>query len=163
MQIPNFPTDSLYKFISLSGLFLLVGLLLGPEYAKYKIDIHQLAIDTENAQARLRVDFNTDDIDKLESALAKAEKNQKNISEEDIKLLEKTSVVNRENRLLLAGLHGKLRLSMYYSLQLERVKKFQLYGILTSLIYTLLGFVLWYLKVQKPMDFELKRGSDSKK
>lgn len=159
MNIPSFPTDSLYKFISISGVFLLVSFLLAPEYSKYKIDLHQLAIETEKAQVKLMVDFNSDDITRVEDAIAEAKKEQKMPSEKYLKLYEETRKVNRKNRLLLAKLEGKLRLSDYYTSQFERVKSFQFYGILASFIYTLFGFVLWYSKVQRPMDLELNRGN----
>ncbi|EOK5698512.1 hypothetical protein ACM6U9_004468, partial [Vibrio parahaemolyticus] len=160
MNIPNFPTDSLYKFISISGVFLLVSFLLAPEYSKYKIDLHQLAIETEEARLKLLVDFNSDNIGLVEDAIAEAKKEQKMLSEKYLKLHEETRKVNRENRLLLAKLEGKVRLSDYYTSQFERVESFQFYGILVSFIYTVFGFVLWYLKVQRPMDLELKRGGN---
>ncbi|MFA0114666.1 hypothetical protein AB4407_13490 [Vibrio sp. 10N.261.46.E11] len=160
MNIPNFPTDSLYKFISISGVFLLVSFLLAPEYSKYKIDLHQLAIEAEKAQVTLMVDFNTEDITRVADAVADAEKEQKKLTGKYLKLHEETRKVNRKNRLLLAKLEGKLRLSNYYTSQFERVESFQFYGILASLIYTVIGFVLWYSKVQRPMDLELNRGGN---
>lgn len=39
MELPNLPTDNLYKFMALSGLIILLSDLFIPGYAVYKLNI----------------------------------------------------------------------------------------------------------------------------
>ena len=57
MNIPNLPTDSLYKFIALSGLFILIFSVVYPLYQENELRQRSLALEGEIEVLKVDVDF----------------------------------------------------------------------------------------------------------
>lgn len=64
MQIPNIPTDNLYKFLSLSGIAIFMFCIVYPEYLNRQLDelidenttsIGLMKLETENLKERTKI------------------------------------------------------------------------------------------------------------
>lgn len=88
MQIPSLPTDNLYKFMALSGVFLTIVFLLLTIYSIYLKEVKTLEIENRLSIAHLNLkiyeDFSKDELDYIES-LSKIIKEKKETMDNMIK------------------------------------------------------------------------------
>jgi hypothetical protein len=61
MAIPNLPTDSLYKFMAITGLIILIACLFYPNYQAEKFAIESIRLGTEID----RLEYQIEDIKKV--------------------------------------------------------------------------------------------------
>ena len=152
MKIPDIPTDNLYKFTSIIGVISLLIFLLGPEYIKYNLKVEEIILSGEIEIASFEIEVNTEDIQTVVDMIDKAKKNKETLSDEIIDLHNKTIETNRSNRKINIRQATQVELNKYKKSQFEKWSKFQIIGVLISTVITLVGFALWYIKVQRPLD-----------
>lgn len=176
MNIPNFPTDNLYKFISISGMILFLVSLFYPTYlgnklnndiAIYNGEIKKLSI--ENKKSKSKLDEIKDEIRVLD------EKGNFRGSITNDTMIVRTKVIVGDESLVLQSkkidqlvsqweeINRQIELkSIDINVKFEQIKNNRkdlddldeassIFGPISILI-TLLGFLLWYNKTQKYQD-----------
>ena len=132
--IPNFPTDNLYKFFALSGVFVFIASiwLNSNMLSDLNTSLNEITVEAETATTlrHLLPENIADDYD-LRSA--------------EIKLFREFAELSISSQTKLDALIKQQNKVMKFSILLYIVACF---GILVSGI----GFRQWYLKVQKPLD-----------
>ncbi len=73
MNIPNLPTDNLYKFLALFGLVLFLFCNIYPTTKLNKVEEEVIKIKTEIGEIDLEIDFLEEEIDKYEEDIEEAE------------------------------------------------------------------------------------------
>ena len=134
-SIPNAPTDNLYKFIAIFGLILSTGLFLYSDYMKSQIQLEILTYAKVNAERQHKL----------------IEGYSKNEPIEDMELL-------KNKYLDMLEIEGtKLIVS---SENYEFYLKARNYGSPLFLIISIIGFGLWFFKVQRYQDKILQKESN---
>lgn len=133
--IPNAPTDNLYKFIAIFGLILSTGLFLYSDYMKSQIQLEISTYAKVNAERQHKL----------------IEGYSKNEPIEDMELLKNKYL----NMLEIEG--TKLIVS---SENYEFYLKARNYGSPFFLIISIIGFGLWFFKVQRYQDKILQKESN---
>jgi TM2 domain-containing membrane protein YozV len=139
MQLPNLPTDNLYKFISLSGLTIFIFSFFIPFYFDYSINLKVADIQS--------------DVHVLENKLIMLENTPKDSPHFDRRAQESEVLIFKARKANELAKHLRLN-------QLE-ILHYKYLGISIGVILSLLGFYLWYTRVQKYLDKELKNNSEN--
>ncbi|MHC2992004.1 hypothetical protein OB13_10540, partial [Pontibacter sp. HJ8] len=66
MNVPNLPTDNLYKFIALSGLLISISCIVTPSIISKQILDELIAIEAEADELALEVEFLKEKRDRLD-------------------------------------------------------------------------------------------------
>ena len=72
MNIPNLPTDNLYKFLALSGVVISLFFNIYPDYVLDEIREEVTKIETESGELKLEVLFLEEEQEELEKKISKA-------------------------------------------------------------------------------------------
>ena len=174
MNIPNLPTDNLYKFLSLTGLFLMVSSFGYKEYRNHQHNIENSEIivnkeildyKIENKKRLLELSGKLSDIeiDIIESKKNYESKDNANLDIENLINIYKTTI--KESDLEWYNIEaGKLRMkSELADVSLERTQKLNWMlnlSMIIGLISMVSGFYLWYIKLQRYLDIILLRKSN---
>lgn len=162
MNIPNIPTDSLYKFIAIAGVIMVIApmYLLVSQYSKFKtasyeqeknIAILKLKIDQDSLNADYLIESCNTNISKHD----KTKKFTREMKDEDKDLLTKIRS-NEESSLL----HAKdIAILLIDNKRFEDLTKDSLMMIkmfvplfLIGFFLIFFGFLLWFRNIQAPMD-----------
>lgn len=164
-MLPNLPTDNLYKFISLSGVFVFC---FGLYFTNIKIDDLNERIykeDLKIAEWTVNADWLKREIDEIERIQLNSIANQKGefeYSESKLHLM----VSDAEFKIRWADIKDK---SQKQQLELARIQEGRKYTnklvskvnryskagnwiMIVSILISAFGFFLWYVRVQKPLD-----------
>jgi hypothetical protein len=150
MELPSLPTDSLYKFVALAGLALM---LFAATYPQAKMLELQVAVADAEALSE-KLDAN---LDNTEKKLARLE----GIQNPHAAALEVVSELNLKNRLDKAEVR---RASTIVKAQLKAMQYYLGLSIISLVVGTLMtiaGFGLWYVRIQKPLDRAIAKGRAS--
>ena len=146
MNLPSLPTDNLYKFLALSGLFIVLFSFIFPMKRIGELKLKTLEIETQSEVLNIEIDFLKHD------TITWAEKDK--LDPEETVLIRKRT---RETKIKLAELVGRRA-------QIEVLKKELLFywrfiqvTFWFGLVISLAGFTLWYFLVQKPNDLLLRK------
>lgn len=149
MQIPQIPTDSLYKFIAISGLFVSMFFMFLPMYFGHCLMVKIIHVNGELESITVIQKQITEGREMLEE----------NMNLPALKKIE-TLKESRDDLYKLKAIFVKTKtqakLIEFYEKQLVLLKKIQFWGIIISNIIMIIGFKLWYLKIQKPLDRKMK-------
>jgi hypothetical protein len=181
MNIPNLPTDNLYKFIALTGVILLVISLTYPEYQKktlrdeievYNGEVRRLklekaksiekqkelkkriAILDEKSNCNCHSIVNDSII--VRTKIIEGPKDLIELSSEIDKLIEEYTQLNRDFDLKSLEISTKLALINNKEYDLIEINELIVFFGPFSLFITFIGFLLWYEKTQKFQDKVLK-------
>ena len=146
MNIPNLPTDNIYKFLALSGLFIVTFCISITEIklADFETDLDVYEIQVAELEYEVQL---------LDSRLEKDSYNEVYSSE---KLADELKFKN-------------FKLSNTHELLLKKSDKFKrtfhwsIFGIIIGLIICILGFYYWYVRVQRFLDYKLKKEASDEK
>ncbi len=154
MKIPSIPTDSLYKFIAMSGLFTFMGFIFIPEYMSYEIKIKEILLHGEINESTVDINENTKRIAILEEKVSL-------MKEYDDKLIIKyqsdlnlSKILNVRNQKILIKIDNKNMLIDFYKNKINNYKLVRIVGSILSFLMMILGFYFWYKRVQKPLDMQ---------
>lgn len=166
MNIPNLPTDNLYKFISMTGVLLMFVCVAVLEYRISQ----QVELNTEISLGKKAFEFLERDLERtskgLDSILQSLEEAEKRGEKIDSNKLEHFSSLKKGHEELKARVRNIDREIMtlrkksdfaenYYQRTL-RIKPLLLFGGFTGIALAFIGFYLWYHRLQKHQDMLLK-------
>ena len=170
-MFPNLPTDNLYKFLGLSGIVI----ILTSSYVLLitLIELEEKIIDTKEQQ-RISVEKNRESSERLEEfgkiaeRLAAIKKKKKLPQNADKSVLQyySGSDLKKLDEKLHQSFHQRIIETINTEFNAQRVESlkqraeqlkyasifFNIFGFVLSLV----GFTLWYRKVQKPQDMLLQ-------
>ncbi|MBU6405419.1 MAG: hypothetical protein KGL63_03055 [Betaproteobacteria bacterium] len=141
MNIPAVPTDSLYKFMALSGVLLVIVGVFYPAYLLQQLQPR--VIDAQTTVAILKLQ--SDQL-KFDVGLLKASKSP------TLEQLAKIEKQNTEMRVKLARAEGEDAKVAFFSSQVKIIINLEYVVSMFGLFLALSGFSLWYNRVQKPAD-----------
>jgi hypothetical protein len=146
--MPSLPTDNLYKFISISGILLLI--FCGHLHWNTRQNLLQ---NIENLEAEVDVlsfQHNTlsDDLKKIEGSIYKQKTNS---PIEDPKIKEQSKI---QNEILVKAilLKGKLKSIRRVAKDSENLFFFSTFIGIIGVFLSILGFCNWYYKIQVHLD-----------
>ncbi|UTJ07479.1 hypothetical protein [Arcobacter roscoffensis] len=151
MNIPNIPTDNLYKFLSISSMLITIFFFVIPLYLKHEIDIKIIYLTGEMDLIEKKISITSNDLDILDK-LAQTEDKQSLKYIELEKEIKKNNLVNENS---LNEIRVKSTLIAYYKKNLFYLAIISFIILFVSIPMTFIGFRLWYIKIQKPLDTEL--------
>lgn len=161
------PTDNLYKFVALSGAALLIASFIFP---LTRLDEIELAAQQTSAQRKvLGVEVTAletelaqlgDDVKRLDAAVVARSQSAVTLKEDAGQA--KGRLVELEKRRLTllikkAEIQGNEEKSALLLKQMDRTWSFLKLGGFAGLAMAHVGFLLWYRRVQRPVDLEAQR------
>ncbi len=165
MDIPKLPTDNLYKFIAMSGLITLIISFLYPLYFEHEFVLKVLQNTTEATKARVELDHLTEDLNSLIRELASLDKDFKRgklkeyvIRVEQMAITEKeVKEKGRQIAIKNAEIQGKAEAIDYLKASTEMIKNYSIGFKIIGLSLAVFGFYLWYVKLQRYQDKQVKK------
>jgi hypothetical protein len=181
MNLPNLPTDNLYKFIALTGVILLVITIFYPEYQRknlrdeievYNGEVRKLTLEkTKSTEKQKEVKKRIAILDEksncncqsivndsiiVRTQIIEGPKELIELSKEIDKLIEEYTQLNRDFDLKSLEISTKLALINNKENDLFEINEVTGYFGPFSLLIAFIGFLLWYEKTQKFQDKVLK-------
>ena len=162
MNIPNLPTDNLYKFIALSGIVLIILSLVLPNVEVTKLENKQeessLAVPALQKQIN---DLNLS-LSILESDTATTSMNK--LSKQDLTKL-RERIIELANKTYDARAEfdqNKIKSDSVGSSINKLSQELSFYSYLMNMGFVLMitGFILWYFRLQKYLDLIVKKEAD---
>ena len=164
------PTDNLYKFVALTGAALLIASFIFP---LTRLDDLELAIQQTSSQRKvlgvetsaLEADVTQLDLDlkRLGAAVDAASRPASAMKEDAIKARERLHELSGKQLALAikrAEIQGNDDKNTLLMKQIKRTWSYLKIGGFIGLLMTYVGFLLWYLRVQRPMDIEVRKKLD---
>lgn len=176
MSIIQPPTDSLYKFMAVSGLLILGFSMIWPELRLYELEKQVVELAGETKVLKIESDdlkddweiINTDTIE-LKALMRRIEKAQSRDTKAEARastLLEKRQRLREEHRKKVTLLQIKIEQSQTkFELQglaktnIKRLSRVMYMGVTVGLILSFFGFILWYRKIQRWQDIAIRRAT----
>lgn len=163
MNIPNFPTDNLYKFIAISGLILILVSMVIPF-----IKSEEILLQTQKDSLKLSIfeiqsKYLDENVEFLKSRMEKLLEENKDtkFTNED-----KEDAIKLQNDLMqleidLANIKNKNNITEESLNTLRNLRKtFSLVGVLGFVLATF-GFLMWYVKLQFHLDKIIEKQSEA--
>ncbi len=173
MEIPNAPTDSLYKFLALVGIFILVATPIiyqrldaysSDELRKEIDEFVRLKAETYNAQKLTqRVKGEEADVAAIYAQGVRSEKRAESLRKRFETL---RADANQSRRAVDKAKWGlvKLRMDMgtgnYMTDRVTWYGRLEPFIILLGLLTSISGFGLWYFRLQRYVDAAVRREAD---
>ncbi|WP_162619856.1 hypothetical protein [Salinicola acroporae] len=156
MNIPSIPTDNLYKFFAITGIFIFFGTLGASAYLNFTITKELDIQDMNQAILGKRIDYNTSDVERLNKMRDAAEKSNQVSKAKIDNLVKRVKKVNQENA--IANIKNKYHTKRIKALirYEDKVKLVKWALLAIGLFFILAGFLLWYFMLQNPIDKKLK-------
>lgn len=176
MNLPSFPTDNLYKFISIEGIILFVTALFYPEYRRSEInneialnngDVKRLSIENQKSSSKLKEI--KDEIEILDekanntgsivndtlisrTRILSGKADLVELSKKIDKLVLEWKEINMTIELKRIDIDIKSELTENKREALRDLNDIMIFLGPLSMLLTFIGFVLWYDKAQKFQD-----------
>ena len=174
MEIPNLPTDNLYKFIALTGAIIVVLSYYIPTTNGYEtidkmfkvyedlgvIVIKQKHHKFELDQTEKEIDFINNELKEIRKIKGFTKTTRYNEIQENVKKLQ-NKIIKNTHILEIEVEKGVQKNNTIENLK-ERARHIIYLSMFTGFIGTIMacyGFVLWYFRVQKPLDSILQKKS----
>ena len=143
MDIPQIPTDNLYKFLALFGIVIIAVFLILPPYFD-----HQIQLKAIQAQAEANVvQEKIDNVHHLKMAKAPELDYVEETRQIGDLLVEKVQV------------EGRKKETEFLLQQSERIMRAAKNGIFIGIAVSILGFLLWYFNLQRWQDAIQKKNA----
>ncbi|MGN6280357.1 hypothetical protein [Frateuria sp.] len=141
MNLPTLPTDNLYKFMALAGIVLMLFSVVYPFQRLQELEIRAIDSRTQLAIVGQRVAL-------LQFQVKAMEKDPAATDEKILALRSKSTDLGIE---ALRGV-GENKKNEALLSQLRLFAGISLFTSLGGLVLAIAGFLLWYLRIQKPSD-----------
>lgn len=163
MQLPSIPTDNLYKFLSISGLWIFLVFMFIPHYFIHITLDKKRGLELSDTILNIELDSITTESIEIEYAIelvnkidikgdVDASKNLLNI----INKLESRNInviaSQKEHRIARAKQKAELDEAEYYIAKLTWFTAIQIFGTILGGFMSLIGFICWYFKIQRIED-----------
>jgi hypothetical protein len=139
MNIPNLPTDNLYKFLALTGIIILIFSIAVTEIRLTELESESDYYLTQKGELYFDIQSLNSDLDR--------------ITDKEIFELKR---LKNEIRIRVFKLSRTKELLLKKSKQTRTVFRWSIFGVLSGLLISVFGFVLWYNRVQRYLDYKLK-------
>lgn len=149
MNLPNYPTDNLYKFLAIAGL-VLAGYSASYIYNRYiELELQIIRNATEEKILQIEQRQVLDKVNRM-----KAKKDRGELTEKEF---EQTVRDTKDPFIQGERVVGKSKeISLLYQQLSDSI--YSLYvGLYGGLVMTFFGFVMWYFKVQRHSDAIMKK------
>ncbi len=169
MNLPSFPTDNLYKFLAISGLFICIFSIVFPKTRTGEINQKTIELKTRTKVLGIEVDEIVndsvqlhEDLDRLKNDIGRLKKT-KNTATLDKKLseMEEKRIEIRHNdiRSIIKRieLEGQIDQIKALTEDLMSYNKYFKVGISLGIVLSYIGFFCWFFLVQYPSDILLRR------
>lgn len=181
MTIPNLPTDNLYKFIALTGIFLFLFAIIYPEYRHQEISNEMTLIDGEISKLDLEKEKIKDKQKELKNQIERLDKEcncgTKSIVNDSViirtvildgskelldlsnsidQLVEQWKDLNRQLSSKMIDIITREKVLINKQKEINDYQKEAETYIPISLIISFIGFIAWYEKTQSIQDKLLK-------
>jgi hypothetical protein len=140
--VPTHPKDNLYKFFSVTGIIILLLSIIVPLLLERDVAIRTIQIQGELDLMSAELDYSGQDIARAQQAI-----NEGKII--DVEALEKLENRNREQHLKIVETGTKIKLNQRLISKINQIRKIKNFGIISGLFIFLVGFLLWYVKLQR--------------
>lgn len=169
-MLPNLPTDNLYKFIALSGLALFIFNIYYSNEQITRINDRIYQEKLKVAEWSLNVDFleeESNEIERIIDSYLNGKENKNDVILDKViinitkdELIERVNLLNSKRQ--QAKIESKkIMISLDYTKKLvikaERQTKRLIILSFVSFFNIILGFSMWYMKLQRPMDNRIKQ------
>ena len=141
MNLPSLPTDNLYKFQALAGLFLIVFGTVYPSRQISELELRRAATGTERSVLVIQVNA-------LERDTAAAKKSVQSTESQVSRLAERLV----ELEIKQAQIIGKAAQEKILTEDVVFAWRTLRIGLLLGFFLSFTGFLCWYFRVQKPQD-----------
>jgi len=162
MNLPSIPTDNLYKFLAITGLILCLVSIFYPTIEGDKIDREIIQLETntniylrESEHLNREQDFFEEKLDDAKLAAKSktlSKQGRDSISRELLEIDRKVL----ELRIKAAEQQGYAKQILRLNSRLRLMNKCANYGFNSGVVLMFLGFILWYLQVQRYQDLIMK-------
>ena len=144
MNLPIPPTDNLYKFAALSGTILFILGLYTPLYLDEQFNDKSVNLELKNAKLTADIDYCNRQL-KLSAADSSNSEKLKAGLRETSELLRQEDQQIQEQKILIKNIErlGK---------QIIIADLISIFIILLGLAVVIIGYRLWYIRIQRPMD-----------
>lgn len=155
MNIPDLPTDSIYKFVALAGLILF---LISPIYYQFfsrDVLLKNIGLRAEMQRMKKEVEFLKEDTILLREDI-QAKKQDGSVSQEKHQnageKVEELNQKTRETELKSIELQRITNGVFVYNDQLALLRWSSVIGVIAGILMLVLGFYLWYTRIQLYQD-----------
>ena len=149
MQIPNLPTDNLYKFMAIAGLALIIISVIIPLWI-----IHDLKIKGYDLKIEMAIiDVEAKSFEKQFQLHTQVPHNKKELSDHSHKQYFATVLDMEKN---IAKTKGQVDKLEFLRSEIQKMRVIIALGLGLGLILTFNGFRLWYSRLQKYQDAAIK-------
>ena len=148
MNIPNLPTDNLYKFIALVGVVVLLAASYFPIIKARELRLAKIEIEGQMRLLEIEVQHLQDTTKQLGSNETIGDCNREELVGKAYKLKMKNEEIKTNSK--------KVEV---IGIDYELIRKIQVAGMILGFILSAFGFFLWYFRIQKYQDKQLKKNS----
>lgn len=148
MDFPNLPTDNLYKFIALVGVVVLLVASYFPIIKARELKLAMIEIEGKTRILEIEVQHLPDRTKQLKSNETIGDCNREELVDKAYKLKMKNEELKTNSK--------KLEV---IGIDYEIIRKIQTAGMVLGFILSAFGFFLWYFRIQKYQDKQLKKNS----
>jgi hypothetical protein len=141
MQIPNPPTDNLYKFLSVFGLITLIFSTAAPLWTSYTLSLRIYQLQSEGDTLKIELDY-------LQRKIGQENSSDRFIAEQ--------ASNTKDLQIRTAQLSRKTEEIKFIREELEGWKIFIVVGMALGWSLIFIGFSLWYFRLQRYQDIILK-------
>ncbi|MHC4738741.1 MAG: hypothetical protein ACYS9Y_07535 [Planctomycetota bacterium] len=170
MNLPQLPTDNLYKFVALSGIALII-LSMMPHYYTFKTFPESYQFNIEMEQLKKRIEWLQDDAkeiqkerDELRGNLPKLEKDVVKTQWQELQAkVSEYKKAYREIEMLKIQFFYKAKQEIHISILMIAATLYGLSLTIGGIIMAYKGFKLWYIRLQIPQDVIIQNKTQDKK
>jgi len=148
VNIPNLPTDNLYKFIALVGVVVLLAASYFPIIKARELRLAKIEIEGQMRLLEIEVQHLQDTSKQLGSNETIGDCNREELVGKAYKLKMKNEEIKTNSK--------KVEV---IGIDYELIRKIQVAGMILGFILSAFGFFLWYFRIQKYQDKQLKKNS----
>ena len=145
MDIPQLPTDNLYKFKALVGVVLAVFVFCFPALKTMELRLQSYDLNTHIEKLKIETEFLSNELKLL--------RENKNPTNEELKVIDQKGLLNQTRAAELLGDNAKIE---YQRGMLKASVIFMIIGSLLGLTLAVSGFREWHFHVQHPQDVLLR-------
>ena len=149
-MIPSLPTDNLYKFVAMTGLVLIIFVIVYPSQKLVELTIKKIDAETEVAVISNEINDISDEVKRIERAAIQ----QGNVTAAQLEQLGKRNSEARDKNRRMEGELKKIQVLEAQHETLESITK-PLFSL--GLLLMAVGFLCWYVLVQRPTDALLRK------
>ena len=176
MELPTPPTDNLYKFMAIAGLLVFAASIYFPFQFAFRIHDEVMQCEESLAVLQADVDYTIEKKREIDSIIHNTILRQQGLdsnspsifittySMDEIKQMKNmTSELNHQNALNLAKIESCINRLKSYQWQYGFLALAQALLLMYSLRITKKGFNLWYSRIQKYIDLEMRGKNANRK